>query len=241
MTGDILPFQIIYKGKTARSHPKTNLPSDWHITHSANHWSNEDTTLQYLKEIIIPHVQRMRDDVGDSAALLIQDNFKGQATKAVLDLLNEHNIHVCFLPPNSTDRLQPMDLSVNKAIKSYMKKEFEEWYAEQIMSQIDSSNDDDIEPIEYPLPVMRELGAKWLVGIHQHMCANPQIIVNGFVKSGITNAIDNAYASCSSPQDASVYPSDDDLCLPSPSTFLFLYNSDDEASILAYDTDIDDQ
>ena len=122
----------------------------------------------------------------------IQDNFKGQATKAVLDLLDEHNTHVCFLPPNSTDRLQPMDISVNKPIKNYMRKEFQEWYAEQIVSQIDSSNDtdSDIEPIKYPLPVMRELGAKWLVGMHQHMHANPHIVFNGFIKAGITTAID---------------------------------------------------
>ena len=45
----------------------------------------------------------------DTAALVIMDNFKGQVTESVMGLLEDHNIHVCLLPPNTTDRLQPME------------------------------------------------------------------------------------------------------------------------------------
>ena len=40
MTGDFLPMQLIYAGKTEKCHW---FPSEWHVTHSPNHWSNEDT------------------------------------------------------------------------------------------------------------------------------------------------------------------------------------------------------
>ena len=41
------------------------------------------------------------------------DNFKGQTTDKVFDILEANNIHVNLLLPNTTDRLQSMDVSVN--------------------------------------------------------------------------------------------------------------------------------
>ena len=36
LTGDFLPVQLIYKGKTSLYHPKFKFPSGWHVTHSPN-------------------------------------------------------------------------------------------------------------------------------------------------------------------------------------------------------------
>ena len=45
MLGDFLPLQLVYKGKTSRCHPHFKFPQGWHITHSPNHWSTEQTML----------------------------------------------------------------------------------------------------------------------------------------------------------------------------------------------------
>ena len=37
LSGDFLPVQLIYKGKTSRCHPHFAFPAGWHITHSPNH------------------------------------------------------------------------------------------------------------------------------------------------------------------------------------------------------------
>lgn len=37
---------------------------------------------------------------------------------------------------------------------------------------------------------MKEVGAPWLVELYEYMSANPDIIVNGFVKSGMSKAMD---------------------------------------------------
>ena len=50
---------------------------------------------------------------------MIMDNFKGQVTSKVNELLEVHNIHVCLLPPNTTDLLQPMDIAVKKTCKRF--------------------------------------------------------------------------------------------------------------------------
>ena len=82
--------------------------------------------LEYITCIIVPYVERVRDDVGEKSAAVIIDNFKGQVTDAVIDLLEEHGIYVCLLHANTTDRLQPMDVGVNKPAKDFLKQQFEE-------------------------------------------------------------------------------------------------------------------
>ena len=122
----------------------------------------------------------------------MMDNFKGQITSTVTELLDANNIHVCLLPPNTTDQLQPMDLSVNKPGKDFLKRCFEDWYAEQVTTQLEGRNAEstDLEPVSLSLPVQKELGAKWLVQMAEYFANNPQIIVNGFVKAGIAAALD---------------------------------------------------
>ena len=40
------------------------------------------------------------------------------------------------------------------------------------------------------LPVMKERFCEWIVEIHEYIASNPQFIVNGFVHTGITKALD---------------------------------------------------
>ena len=119
--------------------------------------------LEYIEEIIIPYVENQREALGDidKAALVIMDNFRGQTVTSVNALLEEHNIHVVFLPPNTTDMLQPMDVAVNKPAKDFLKRCFEQWYYEQIANQLAESDDlEDIEiqPVDLRLQTLKEWG-----------------------------------------------------------------------------------
>jgi len=98
------------------------FPDDWHITYTANHWANEDTTIAYIENIIIPYVKKERESLGlsnDHSALVLFDVFKGQCTSHVLKLLKDNNILYVTVPGNCPDRLQPLDLSVNKPAKDF--------------------------------------------------------------------------------------------------------------------------
>ena len=149
MLGEFLPVQLIYKGKTDRCHPKFSFLLDWHITHSPNHWSTECTMLDYINHVIVPYLQKTRECVGeDKTALVINDNFKGQVTQPVIQLLEDNNVHVCTLPPNTTDKLQPMDISVNKPAKDYLKAHFDEWYSQQVIKQLEGRELEDLNDID---------------------------------------------------------------------------------------------
>ena len=52
LSGNVLPFQLIYQGKTAASMPKVNFPKEWHVTATENHWSNEEKTKEYIEPYI---------------------------------------------------------------------------------------------------------------------------------------------------------------------------------------------
>ena len=80
----------------------------------------------------------------DCPTLVIMDNFKGQVTSSILDLLEQHGIHVCLLPPNTTDLLQPIDISVNKPAKEYLRQKFQEWYADQVIRQLEGKNVEEV-------------------------------------------------------------------------------------------------
>ena len=105
--GEFLPIQLIYTGKTDRCHPRYPFPPEWNVTHSHNHWSNEDTMVQYVDNIILPYVEKVREEV--DAEKVIMDNFKGhKTTKMTMQSLGrkQHSHHI---DPSKHDRQTPTD------------------------------------------------------------------------------------------------------------------------------------
>ena len=140
MSGDFLLHQLAYQGKTTKCLPSFQFPSDWSITHTANHWSNEETMELYITKIILLYLadaKRKLKRPPSHPSLLLFDNFKGQYTEKLLKLLDTNMVNVVLIPPNYTDRLQPLDLSVNKAAKEFLHKCFQKWYALQVCSQLE--------------------------------------------------------------------------------------------------------
>ena len=127
VAGEFLPVQLTYQRKTTASLPRFAFPDNWDITFTPNHWSNEDKTKEYINNIIIPYIQRKRKELKllpSHPALAFYDEFKGQLTPGIFSLLEANQVFVVEVPPNCTDRLQPKNLSVNKAVKEFLRKNF---------------------------------------------------------------------------------------------------------------------
>jgi len=138
---------------------------------------------EYIEFIIIPYVDGKHSELNlpyDQPALAIFDVFKGQQTEDIMQLLDEHNIHVVNIPANCTDHLQPMDLSVNKSVKEFMQSKFRDWYSAQVQDQLDEG--EEISPVDLK---MKPLGARWLVSLYNYLRENSSIIESGFKAAGI--------------------------------------------------------
>lgn len=117
--------------------------------------------LEYVEAIIVPCIQRVREDLKlgpEQAALAIFDHFKGKMTDPVMRCLEKHNICHVLIPASCTAQLQPMDVSVNRAAKAFLEREFQEWYANEVMDQLKTS--DELIPINLSGVEMKHLGAK---------------------------------------------------------------------------------
>ena len=186
MSGEFLPPQLIYQGKTKKCLPHFQFPESWDVTYTGNHWAKESTTRQYIMNILLPYLQEKRKQLKLSPsypALVLFDNFKGQCTEQLLMFLDSNDINVILIPPNCTDRLQPLDVSVNKPVKEFLHQKFHSWYAESICTQLGGTTAK--VPIDLRLSVVKPLGAKWLVDLYDHMKTKPEIIRNGIKEAGI--------------------------------------------------------
>ena len=88
--------------------PICRIPEGWHVTHTPNHWCNEETMIDYIESVIVPYMTQKRRQLGldlKHTRLLMLDEFKGQTTSQVLNLLQNNDLMYVIIPPNYTDWL----------------------------------------------------------------------------------------------------------------------------------------
>ena len=177
MTGEFLPPQMLYAGKTNRCHPAVEFR--WDVHHTENHWSNAASMNRHVDTIVIPFMERTRILLGlpnEQKGLAIFDVFRAHQDKTMLDKLHTNNIKCVFVPACCTDRLQPLDLSVNKDYKDELKGCFQQWYSNEVTNQISA-----VEDIEGEVDFSK---------IHVDFRTSQMkrdMLVSGFHKPGITS------------------------------------------------------
>lgn len=141
LSGNLLPPQLIYAGKTERCHPHYEFPEDWAISHSPSHWSTEGTMIEYCDSILAPYLESARKDSGrpNQRGLLILDVFAAHRTDAVKAQFNKLNLDFVYVPAGCTGDLQPLDLAVNDEYKKLLKARFINYYAAEVQADDDGS------------------------------------------------------------------------------------------------------
>ena len=70
-----------------------------------------------------------------------------------------------------------MDLSIDKSVNEFMRSKFKEWYAAQVLKQLDEGADN-IAPINLKLSTLKPLVAQWLISMYDYLNEHNSIKVN---------------------------------------------------------------
>lgn len=122
LDGHILPFQLIYTGKTERSLPNVKFPQRFCLAYNPKHWSNEQETLRLIEDVLVPYITKIKEEKSLPAtqkSLLLWDAFKAQSTQSVKYALTINHIELVMVPKNMTHLLQPLDLTTNATFKKF--------------------------------------------------------------------------------------------------------------------------
>ena len=171
-SGKILPMQIIYGGKTAKSLPRFKFLNNFSLSVNKTHYSNEKEACKLIKEILVPYIEKVRQEENlpvSQKALAIMDVFSGQITSVVLDCFKDNKIEVVCMPANMTYLLQPLDLTVNGYAKKFTSQKFSQWYSSQIMKQLDDRKELRDISIDLKLSKLKPLHAEWLVELYKNI------------------------------------------------------------------------
>jgi hypothetical protein len=148
LSGDMLPLQLIFQGKTNRSLPEktaASIASLCHITFSENHWSSQSTMQQYISEIIMPYAEtciRKHRLHADAHIILMLDVWAVHKSEEFRRFLRTQHprIHLVFVPANCTSKLQVADVALQRPFKHGITRRFNEWAVQQIQQQIQTGN-----------------------------------------------------------------------------------------------------
>ena len=80
LSGNFLPPQFIYGGKTTQSLPKYEFPKSFSLSVNPTHYSNSQESIKFMKEILVSYFTKKHQDLGltpDQKGLPIFDVFTG--------------------------------------------------------------------------------------------------------------------------------------------------------------------
>ena len=166
MSGEFLLPQLIYQGKTPKCLPPLDsIPSDWDITFTENHLANETTVMRYLEKFFSHTFEAKRAELQLSAGypcLVVFDRFRGQCTPRINSMLKKRYMYIVMVPVICTDRLQSLDISVNKAVKAFLKSQFQDWYTTCICQEIRLRSDEKqpLVPVDLKMSIVKPLGVQ---------------------------------------------------------------------------------
>lgn len=106
------------------------------------------------------------------------DAFSTQSKDIISEALGRKQNFACQNTSKCTDRLQPLDLAVNKPAKDFVHRKFNVWYANLVQKKLGADKNYSEIKIDINMEVIREVSATWLVGVYDHLCSNPDVIKN---------------------------------------------------------------
>ncbi|XP_044733230.1 jerky protein homolog-like [Chrysoperla carnea] len=161
-TGQYIPPMIIYPRQRMPASLERGGPNGSIYKCSKSGWMNEELFLDWIK-----HFKEHTRSTLENEVLLILDNHSSHISLNIYQYCRENGIHMVTLPPHTSHRTQPLDLTVFGPLKSALHKECQTY--------MNTNNYEKLTPVDL-IPLFTKAYLK---------IANAEKAVNGFKTAGI--------------------------------------------------------
>ncbi|XP_077111701.1 uncharacterized protein LOC143767342 isoform X2 [Ranitomeya variabilis] len=187
--GTKLPPMIIFKRKDM---PKEDIPRGIILHAHERGWMDEDGMKVWIEKVWSKRPGGLRK----TTALLVLDQYKAHTSECTKKRFKDVKTHLAVIPVDVTNQLQPLDVSINKPFKAFMREKWNDWMA---------ADHHDLTPAEQlKSPTIPQV-CKWVKTSWQSI--KDETVVRAFEKCGISNALegseDNALCEDSEERDTS--------------------------------------
>ena len=115
---------------------------------------------------------------------------RGAIHPSIFLLFEANSIIVVKVPANCTDRLQPMNLSVNKAVKAFLRKKNSDLVFTGGRKLYRTTLSRTFIPVNLRMSILKLLGVEQLVSAYQYLQSNGSLARNRFQAAGITGILE---------------------------------------------------
>jgi hypothetical protein len=201
-SGKLLPFQLIWSGKTSRSFPKCKWPDGFVNCFSGpsskgnkkgTKWQNAKTIGEYLNGIVIPYVQKTRKDEAiilesdnyeqKLGALLVMDHHWSHLLPDVEQTLQSFAIVVRFIPKKATDLFSVLDVAINRPYKAHLRNQYSEMITQDIQKQMKDGISPENVKVDLRASRVKPKCGSWIISAYMNLQKDAETIIsNGFKK-----------------------------------------------------------
>lgn len=112
-TGQLLPLYVVYKSERLYDRWVSGGPPQTIYNRSKSGWFDSGTFEDWFQKIIVPWAKKDNN----CPKVVIGDNLSSHINVDILRACQRLNIRFVFLPPNSTQITQPLDVSLFRPVK----------------------------------------------------------------------------------------------------------------------------
>lgn len=129
--GQYIPPMFIYPRQRLTPLLERGGPAGAIYRCSKNGWSNEDLFLEWLK-----HFSTFAKPSEDDPVLLVLDNHGSHIALDSYNFCRDNHIHMISIPPHTSHRLQPLDVSFFGPLKSAFNRECDKYMRANVFKKI---------------------------------------------------------------------------------------------------------
>ena len=95
--------------------------------------------MEHFEKVIFSYLEQIKVQKGytkEQMLLVIMDTFKGQDNNKMRKFYTKNSCEIFIIPHNLTSKFQPLDISVNKVIKSFISDNYNSWLVNEVSKQL---------------------------------------------------------------------------------------------------------